>query len=176
MEKLLATAEPGKFIAIGECGLDYDRLQACDRASQLMAFEPHFKLTEKYRLPMYLHSRAAGEDFVNIMKANRHRFPTGVVHSYTGDLEELNALLDMGLYIGVNGCSMKTAANIEVVKAIPLEWMMVETDCPYCDIRNSHASAQHVQTYFPRTAAEKYDPKSDEFTIVKERNEPCTIV
>jgi TatD DNase family protein len=68
----------------------------------------HFDLAEKYKLPMYLHSRNCKEDFLRIVKENRHRFSTGVVHSYTGDLEELEALLDMGLYIGVNGCSFKT--------------------------------------------------------------------
>ena len=141
-----------------------------------MAFEPHFKLTEKYNLPMYLHSRATGDEFNNIVKANRHRFPTGVVHSFTGTLDEMKAILDMDLYIGINGCSMKTEENVQVVKAIPVERMMVETDCPYCDIRNSHASAMHVQTKFPRKTKEKYDPASEEFAIVRDRNEPCTIV
>jgi len=42
------------------------------------------------------------------VKENRHKFTTGVVHSFTGDIEELNQLLEMGLYIGVNGCSLKT--------------------------------------------------------------------
>ena len=101
-------AEPGKFVAIGECGLDYDRFEFADKESQLMAFEPHFKLTEKYKLPMYLHSRATGTEFIDIVRANRHRFSTGVVHSYTGSIEEMKALIDMELYIGINGCSMKT--------------------------------------------------------------------
>ena len=90
---------------------------------------------------MYLHSRATGDEFASIIRANRHRFPTGVVHSFTGDLNELEQLVEMGLFIGVNGCSMKTEENCEVVKAIPLDRLMIETDCPYCDIRNSHASA-----------------------------------
>ena len=71
---------------------------------------------------------------------------------------------------------MKTAELCEVVKAIPLDRMMIETDCPYCDIRNSHASAQHVKTKFPGKKKDKYNPASDEFAIVKDRNEPCTIV
>jgi TatD DNase family protein len=57
---------------------------------------------------MYLHSRNCKDDFLSILKQNRHKFSTGVVHSYTGDSEELEQLLKMGLYIGVNGCSFKT--------------------------------------------------------------------
>jgi hypothetical protein len=76
---------------------------------------------------MYLHSRNCKADFVRLVRENRHKFSTAVVHSYTGDEEELNALLEMGLYIGVNGCSLKTLANIEVVKKIPLDRIMLES-------------------------------------------------
>ena len=141
-----------------------------------MAFEPHFKLTEKFKLPMYLHSRATGSEFGEIVRANRHRFSTGVVHSFTGTLEEMKDLLDMDLFIGINGCSMKTAENLEVVKAVPLDRLMVETDCPYCDIRNSHDSAKYVKTKLPRKAKDKYDPSSQDFAVVRDRNEPCNIV
>ena len=125
---------------------------------------------------MYLHSRATGTEFVDILRANRHRFPTGVVHSFTGDLAEMQAICEMDLYLGINGCSMKTEENCEIVRQIPVEKMMVETDCPYCDIRNSHASAQHVKTRFPRKPKEKYNPESSDFHVVRDRNEPCTIV
>lgn len=97
---------------------------------------------------MYLHSRACKEDFLKILRENRHRFPTGVVHSYTGDEEELNALLEMGLYIGVNGCSLKTEENVEIVKKIPLDRIMLETDCPYCEIRSTHKCHSEVKTKF----------------------------
>ena len=110
MDKILASAEPGKFVAIGECGLDYDRLMFSDKTSQMMAFESHFNLTEKYNLPMYFHDRNAGEDFTKIVKANRKRFPTGVVHSFSGTQDQMQIYLDMGLFIGINGCSMKTQA------------------------------------------------------------------
>jgi len=76
---------------------------------------------------MYLHSRNCKADFVRIVRENRHKFTTAVVHSYTGDEEELNALLEMGLYIGVNGCSLKTLDNIEIVKKIPLDRIMLES-------------------------------------------------
>lgn len=74
----------------------------------MLAFIPHFDLANKHSLPMYLHSRATGEDFVNIVRENRHKFPTGVVHSFTGTLKEMQDLVDLDLFIGVNGCSMKT--------------------------------------------------------------------
>ena len=88
----------------------------------------------------------------------------------------MDALCEMGLYIGINGCSMKTAENCEIVKQVPMDRLMIETDCPYCDIRNSHASAQHIKTNFPRKDKSKYNPESEEFSIVRDRNEPCTIV
>ena len=93
---------------------------------------------------MYLHSRNCKDDFVNIVSKNRDRFPGGVVHSFTGCKEELEYLLDMDLYIGVNGCSLKTEENLEVTKLIPLDRIMLETDSPYCEIRNTHASRKFL--------------------------------
>ena len=123
---------------------------------------------------MYLHSRSTGGEFARIVKENRHKFSTGVVHSFTGDLEELNQLLDIGLFIGVNGCSLKTEENLEMVKRIPIDRMMLETDCPYCEIRNSHASSKYVKTSIGKLAKEKY--KCDPEKMNKDRNEPCTMI
>ena len=55
-----------------------------------MCFAPHFDLAEKHKLPMYLHCRSTGNDFYDIVKQNRHKFPTGVVHSFTGTIAEMN--------------------------------------------------------------------------------------
>lgn len=141
-----------------------------------MAFAPHFDLAEKHRLPMYLHSRSTGTDFNDIVKQNRHKFTTGVVHSYTGTLDELKELLALDLYIGLNGCSLKTEENCKVAKEVPLDRLMIETDCPYCDIRNSHFSAQFIKTSLPRKDKAKYNPDSEEFAICKDRNEPCMMI
>ena len=94
------------------------------------------------------------------------------MHSFTGTKEELQEFIDMDLYIGLNGCSLKTEENIEIAKLVPLDRLMIETDCPYCDIRNSHASSKFVKTKFPSSKKEKYS----EDKMVKDRNEPCTIV
>jgi len=164
--------DPTKLVAIGECGLDYDRLNCADIDTQYEAFKLHFSLAEKYSLPMYLHSRSTGGDFVSIVKQHRDLFSTGVVHSFTGDEHELAELLELDLYIGINGCSMKTQENCEVVKKIPLDKIMLETDCPYCDIRRTHHSHQFVKTDIPKVAVKNYDPAK----LAKERNEPCTMV
>ena len=123
---------------------------------------------------MYLHSRSTNGDFPRLVRESRHKFSTGVVHSFTGDDEELQQLLAMDLYIGVNGCSLKTAANLSMVQQIPLDRLMLETDSPYCEIRNSHAGMKYVKTAFAKVAKEKYKLQADKMN--KDRNEPCTMV
>ncbi|OMJ76402.1 hypothetical protein SteCoe_24234 [Stentor coeruleus] len=168
----LINESQGKCIAVGECGLDYDRFHFADKESQLKAFPPHFDLAEKTGLPMYLHSRNTNGDFVNIVRNNRNRFSSAIVHSFTGDINELRDLLSLDLYIGVNGCSLKTQENIEIVREIPIEKMMIETDCPYCEIRKSSPAYQYIHTHFQYKPKEKYNPDF----LIRGRNEPCTII
>lgn len=171
LEALIREAGP-KCVAIGECGLDYDRLTYSDRDTQLAVFPSHFDLAEKTGLPMYLHNRNTGSDFLSLITANRDRITGGVVHSFTGSQEELAQLLDLDLYIGINGCSMKTAENIELVRQVPLEKIMLETDCPYCEIRKSSPAYKHIKTHFQS----KHKDKANSEYLVRGRNEPCMIV
>lgn len=164
-------AGKGKVVAVGECGLDYDRLQFCNKEDQLSAFVQQFQLAEQSGLPMFLHDRNTGGDFGRVVRENRGRFSTGVVHSFTGSYDEMMNYVNMDLYIGVNGCSLKTEENLGVVSRIPLDRLMLETDCPYCEIKKSHAGAHMVKSSWPCKDKKKYDACS----LVKGRNEPCRI-
>lgn len=119
----------------------------------------------------------------------------GCVHSFTGALEEMQELVELGLFIGINGCSLKTEENLAVVKALPLDRLMLETDAPWCDMRPTHASAAHLDQYrqkpdaksaqsssaAPDSLLQRYAPsavkkeKHSMEKMVKGRNEPCTI-
>ena len=72
---------------------------------------------------------------------------------------------------GVNGCSLKTTENLDVVKGIPVDRMMIETDSPYCEIKSTHAGVKFVKSTWPSKKKEKYDQEC----IVKGRNEPCLV-
>ncbi|KAI9054073.1 hypothetical protein LZ554_001244 [Drepanopeziza brunnea f. sp. 'monogermtubi'] len=146
LQKLEALADQGKYehrvVAFGEIGLDYDRLELCPKHIQCLAFNNQLKIAVKLQLPLFLHCRAAHENFLECLSIYSRRLPKrGVVHSFTGTLEEMQELVAQGWHIGVNGCSMKTEENCAVVKAIPLERLHIETDGPWCEIRPSHASS-----------------------------------
>ncbi|OQS03089.1 deoxyribonuclease TATDN1 [Thraustotheca clavata] len=161
-----------KVVAVGEFGLDYDRLEFCPKDVQKIYFDRQFELVRKTKLPLFLHNRNTGQDFYDMIRRHRDDFKHGVVHSFTGSKEEAQQLLDLGLYIGINGCSLKTQENLEVVKMIPADQLMLETDAPWCDIRPTHAGYTHVKTTFPTKKVEKFVMGE----CVKGRNEPCTMM
>ncbi|KAK8134273.1 hypothetical protein PG984_006285 [Apiospora sp. TS-2023a] len=145
IEDARQSSAPGSLVAFGEFGLDYDRLHYCSRKIQLHSFAAQLDLVLalKPQLPLFLHSRAAHADFVALLKEKfgdklERLERGGVVHSFTGTAEEMRELMALGLYIGTNGCSFKTADNCAVVREIHLDRLMLETDGPWCEVRPSH--------------------------------------
>ena len=125
---------------------------------------------------MFLHNRNTGGDFVKLLRENKHKaFGGGVVHSFDGSLQEAKEIIQLGFYIGINGCSLKTEENLQVVKEIPVESLMIETDAPWCDIRPTHASYKHVKKDVLDVFETRKKEKFELGKMVKGRNEPCTI-
>ena len=174
----LVQENKGVVVAVGECGLDYDRETFCTRDVQLKWFVRHFALAEKVGLPLFLHNRNTGGDFVRVLREHAASFvSTGcVVHSFTGSAAELEDLLAVApnVYIGLNGCSLKTDENLHVARQVPLERLMVETDAPWCEIKGSHASKALVRTQFK--AVDKKKKARGDGHLVKGRCEPAQVV
>ncbi|XP_030753892.1 putative deoxyribonuclease TATDN1 [Sitophilus oryzae] len=160
-----------KVVALGECGLDYDRLQFCDKDTQKKYFNRQLQLNETFKLPLFLHCRNAASDVFAILSS--HDF-TGVVHSFDGTLDEAIKFITLGYYIGINGCSLKSEENLQTIKDIPSEKILIETDCPWCEIRPTHAGYKYISEEnksIPSVKKEKW--KQDH--MVKSRNEPTNI-
>ena len=120
-----------KVKAIGEIGLDY-HYEDIPRELQLKAFRMQMELARQLDLPVIVHERDAHEDGMRIVK---DEFPTvkGVFHCYSGSAEMARQLVDLGWYIGFTGVlTFKNARKaIETAQSIPLERIVLETDCPY---------------------------------------------
>lgn len=120
-------------VAVGECGLDFFR-DYSPRTAQRHAFAAQLELAAECGKPVFLHQRDAHEEFVAMLKVARAALAGGVAHCFTGGPAELEAYLDLDLYIGVTGwvCDERRGADLRTaVPRIPLERLLVETDAPY---------------------------------------------
>jgi len=164
-----------QVVAVGEFGLDYDRTKFCDKETQLLYFEKQLSLCQQTGLPLFLHCRAAADDLINILQKNHSSLAAGgVVHSFDGSASDRDRILALGFHIGINGCSLKTEDNLTVMKDIPNNKLMIETDCPWCEVKASHAGHKFVKSKFENYPA--VDKKKwKEGATVKSRNEPHKI-
>lgn len=148
-----ALASRPEVVAIGECGLDFNR-DFSPRPQQEAVFEAQLMLAAELKMPVFLHCRDAHERFLAILKPYMDKLPAAVLHCFTGSEAELNECLAAGLYIGITGwvCDDRRGEELrDIVPLIPDDRLMVETDAPYL---------------LPRTLRPK--PKSS-------RNEPCYL-
>ena len=130
LEKL-ARQEP--VVAIGECGLDFNR-NFSSREAQFACFEAQLALASRLAIPLFLHERDAHGAFMDILTRHRDRCGCAAVHCFTGTRAELRAYLDLDLHIGITGwiCDERRGAHLrELVGEIPANRLMVETDAPF---------------------------------------------
>jgi TatD DNase family protein len=122
-----------EVVAVGECGLDFFR-NFSPQEAQETAFAAHLELAAETSLPVFLHQRDAHKRFVSIVDSVRDRLVGGVAHCFTGGVDELRALLDLDLYIGITGwlCDERRGSDLRAaVTELPLDRLLVETDAPY---------------------------------------------
>ena len=122
-------AKNSKCVAIGEIGLDYHWMNS-SKQEQKDFFEAQLELANKLDMPVIVHDREAHGDTLDILKQYK---PKGVLHCFSGSKEMAKEIIKLGMYIGLNGVVTFPNArkSLEVVKEIPLERLVLETDCPY---------------------------------------------
>ena len=140
-----------KCVAVGEIGLDY-YWDEPERSVQQEWFARQLNLAREVKLPVIIHSRDAAKDTVDMMIAEKASEIGGVVHCFAYTKETAKIFLDMGFYIGIGGVlTFKNAKKLkEAVEYIPLDRIVLETDCPYLapepyrGKRNSSLHLPHV--------------------------------
>lgn len=138
LEQLRKIAENPSVVAIGECGLDYNR-DFSPRDVQREWFEKQVELAEELNMPLFLHEREAHEDLYKILESHPEIAKKAVVHCFTGTLKEAQNYIDLGCYIGVTGwiCDVKRGKSLqEAVSVIPSDKLMIETDAPFLIPKN----------------------------------------
>ena len=160
-EKYKELAKSKKVVAIGEIGLDYyyrpkgTAKKEKFKQKQKEIFIQQLDLAKELDLPVIVHCRMAFDDVYEILKDRNLR---GVVHSFTGSLEEAKRFIDLGYYIGINGIIFKLNID-EVIKGCPLDKILIETDCPYLTPPQAGRPKGHPETrnepVFVKYVAEK---------------------
>lgn len=133
MQQLTVLLNENKVLAVGECGLDFNR-NFSTPAEQLSCFEVQLELAVELKMPVFLHQREAQSEFLRLIKKYRSGLVGGVAHCFTGGQDELECYLEEDLYIGITGwlCDERRGkALCDCVHIIPDDRVMVETDAPY---------------------------------------------
>lgn len=143
--------------AIGECGLDFNR-NFSTPAEQEKAFILQLELAVECQLPVFLHERDANLRFIELLTPYIKQLPNAVLHCFTGTQEELARCLDLDLHIGITGwiCDERRGQHlVELVKMIPDDRLMIETDSPYLlprSMRPKPKSSRNEPKYLPYIA------------------------
>ena len=172
MPALSDLLEKASVVAVGECGLDYNR-NFSEPADQRRCFSAQLQLAAEKNQPVFLHQRDAHEDFVSILSEYLPQIPAAVAHCFTGRADEMQQYIEMGLYIGITGwiCDERRGQELKsIVNKIPFDRLMIETDAPYLlprDLKPKPKSRRNEPMYLPHIAnvvAECYDVSVNEIT------------
>jgi len=145
-------ARKPEVVAVGETGLDYFR-DLSPRPAQRGAFEKQLAIAIDLGMPLFLHQRDAHEDFLALLKSARDRVPAVVVHCFTDDRRALFDYLDLDCHIGITGwiCDERRGTHLrELVRSIPSNRLLLETDAPYLlprDIRPPPSDRRNEPMY-----------------------------
>jgi TatD DNase family protein len=133
LEAVAALLGRPEVVAVGECGLDYNRMFS-PREAQRRCFEAQLTLAATSGKPIFLHERDASDDFIAILRERRRDLGAAVVHCFTGDRAALQAYLSLDLHVGITGwiCDDRRGLPLRaLVGEIPRDRLMLETDAPY---------------------------------------------
>ncbi|WP_088331271.1 TatD family hydrolase [Lacimicrobium sp. SS2-24] len=154
VQQLHELASHPRVLAIGECGLDFNRNYSA-KSSQLRVFEQQLELAAELQLPVFLHERDAFAQQLVLLKRYRNSLAGGVAHCFTGNREQMEGYLELDLHIGITGwlCDPKRGKDLrEAITSLPLNRLLLETDAPFLfpktlrpkSSRNEPASLPHI--------------------------------
>ncbi|HFD79412.1 MAG TPA: TatD family deoxyribonuclease [Gammaproteobacteria bacterium] len=168
VERLVALAQSGRIVAIGETGLDYFRSEG-DLEWQRERFRCHIRAARQVGKPLIVHTRAAREDTLAILREEQAGEVGGVMHCFTEDWDTARAAMDLGFHISFSGIvTFKNAVDLkDVARKVPAERMLVETDSPYLapvprrGKPNRPAWVRHVAEYLAELRGEPLERLAD---------------
>ena len=139
-----------KVVAVGEIGLDY-HWDKDNKEEQIMLFKKQIDIAKRLNLPIVIHSRDAFQDTYDILKEANYK---GVIHCFSGNLENAKKYLSLGFYLGIGGVITFKNTNLkETIKEIPLDRILLETDSPYL-APTPYRGEQNEPKYIPIIAEE----------------------
>lgn len=154
-----------KVVGLGETGLDYFYMNS-PQETQLKVFRQHIKLSQKTDMPLIIHTRDAEEDTIRLLQEEYNGTPyKGVIHCFTGSLHLAQECMDLGFYISISGIATFVKSLQKVIKQLPLERLLVETDAPYL-APAPHRGERNEPAYVRHTAqklADLFDLPLSEF-------------
>lgn len=153
-ERILQLAQQPAVVALGECGLDFNRNFSAPEAQE-RAFSAQLALAAELGLPVFLHCRDAHERFMALLSPWLNKLPGAVLHCFTGTEQELDTCLRHGLSIGITGwvCDERRGMALRhLLKQIPIDRLLLETDAPYLlprDLLPKPASRRNEPCFLP---------------------------